>query len=231
LATNFVFLPGLKTETAELASELLGKSTVWSHTAVDMVGGKGGDNERSSEIGRELMMTSEIRQLVRHRQAIAVIGSLPPVKLAYPPYAFKEDLPRYVVKTVGDWHEVEVSGSREVEESNSLDVMKHLGDTLPDEVVYVAEEDASPKSDRPDFLGAIRRPVTIDVTATPNKSPRLVKATPTLAEKNVSEPAKNSVTPTTNSETLTPVAPADKGATDDVFDIFDVIDKIEEGLQ
>ena len=160
-----------------------------------------------------------------------MIGSLPPVKMAYPPYAFKEDLPRYVVKTDGDLYEVEVSGSREVEESNSLDVMKHLGDTLPDEVVYVAEEDASPKSDRPDFLGAIRRPVTIDVTATPNKSPRLVKATPTQAEKNVSEPAKNSVTPTTNSETLTPVAPADKGPTDDVFDIFDVIDKIEEGLQ
>ncbi len=99
LFTNYIFLPGATNQTAELATKLLDKVTTWSHTAVDVVGGSGGDNERSSEIGRELMTTGEVRQLVEYRQALAIVATFPPIKMAFPKFAFDPKRPKFEIKT------------------------------------------------------------------------------------------------------------------------------------
>lgn len=81
-----IFLPGLDDVTTQFASRRIGQTTVWSHTTVDGKGKKL-DNERQSETGRALMDPTEVRQMVRHKQAAVVIDTSPPIKIAYPPYA------------------------------------------------------------------------------------------------------------------------------------------------
>src|SRR5262249_6309915 len=48
---------------------------------------------RTSEVGRPLMDASEIRQMVKYKEAIAVISNAPPVRLTYPKYARLEHPP------------------------------------------------------------------------------------------------------------------------------------------
>src|SRR5262249_30218300 len=42
-------------------------------------------NERLSEAGRDLLDAAELRQMPEHTQAMAIIGSAPPVKFGFPP--------------------------------------------------------------------------------------------------------------------------------------------------
>lgn len=88
---TMIFLPGLDHRTAEYASKRIGQATVWQSTSVDVQDGNKFDSERSTEVGRALLDATEVRRLVKHRQAVAIIGNAPPVKFSYPPMA--KDIP------------------------------------------------------------------------------------------------------------------------------------------
>jgi type IV secretion system protein VirD4 len=82
---TMVFLPGLDQRTTEFAAKRVGNSTVLQHTTVDAVGTQN-DAERLAETKRNLMDPTELRQLVRHKQAIAIIDTAAPIKFSYPPF-------------------------------------------------------------------------------------------------------------------------------------------------
>ena len=82
---TMIFLPGLDQRTTEFAARRVGRTTVLQHTTVDAVGTKN-DAERLAEAKRDLMDAAEIRQLVRHKQAVAIIDTAPPIKFTYPPF-------------------------------------------------------------------------------------------------------------------------------------------------
>jgi type IV secretory pathway TraG/TraD family ATPase VirD4 len=84
---TMIFLPGLDHRTAEYASKRIGQATVWQSTSVDVKEGAKFDSERSSEVGRSLMDASEVRRMIKHRQAVAIIGNAPPVRFSYPAFA------------------------------------------------------------------------------------------------------------------------------------------------
>ena len=88
-----VFLPGVDQRTAEYASKRLGMTTALQSSSVDVHGGDRFDSERTSEVGRPLMDASEIRQMVKYKQAIAIISNAPPVRLTYPKFARLENPP------------------------------------------------------------------------------------------------------------------------------------------
>lgn len=88
-----IFLPGLDQRTAEYAAKRLGTTTVLQSTSVDVHDGNRFDSERTSEVGRPLMDAGEIRQMVKYKQAIAIISNAPPVRLTYPKYARLENPP------------------------------------------------------------------------------------------------------------------------------------------
>jgi hypothetical protein len=90
---TMIFLPGLDHRTAEYASKRIGQATVWQSTSLDVKEGNRFDSERSTEVGRALMDASEVRRMVKHRQAVAIIGNAPPVRLSYPPMAKLKDAP------------------------------------------------------------------------------------------------------------------------------------------
>jgi hypothetical protein len=81
---TMVFLPGLDAETAQYAAKRIGRTTVLQHSVVDATGDVY-DHDRLSEAGRDLLDASELRQMPEHRQAVAIIGSAPPVKFGFPP--------------------------------------------------------------------------------------------------------------------------------------------------
>lgn len=82
-----IFLPGVDQRTAEYAAKRLGATTVLQSTSVDVKHGDKFDSERTSETGRQLMDAAEIRQMVKYKQAVAVISNAPPVRLRYPAFA------------------------------------------------------------------------------------------------------------------------------------------------
>ncbi|MGH9765996.1 MAG: type IV secretory system conjugative DNA transfer family protein [Blastocatellia bacterium] len=88
-----VFLPGVDQRTAEYASKRLGMTTTLQSSSVDVHGGDKFDSERTSEVGRPLMDASEIRQMVKYKQAVAIISNAPPVCLTYPKFARLENPP------------------------------------------------------------------------------------------------------------------------------------------
>ncbi|NOT62670.1 MAG: hypothetical protein HOP19_20885 [Acidobacteria bacterium] len=45
------------------------------------------------EVGRALLDASEVRRLVKHRQAVAIIGNALPVRLSYPPFGWLKHAP------------------------------------------------------------------------------------------------------------------------------------------
>jgi type IV secretory pathway TraG/TraD family ATPase VirD4 len=87
-----VFLPGVDQRTAEYASKRLGTTTVMQASSVDVHDGNKLDQERSTEVGRALMDASEIRQMTKYKQAVAIISNAPPVRLTFPKLA-KADHP------------------------------------------------------------------------------------------------------------------------------------------
>lgn len=88
-----VFLPGIDQRTAEYASRRLGTTTVLQSSLVDVREGDKFDSERTTEVGRPLMDASEIRQMVKYKQAVAIISNAPPVRLTYPKFAKAENPP------------------------------------------------------------------------------------------------------------------------------------------
>jgi type IV secretory pathway TraG/TraD family ATPase VirD4 len=78
-----IFLPGLDSETAQYAAKRIGRTTVLQHTSVDAPGSIY-DNERLAETGRDLLDAAELRQMAEYTQAVAIIGSTPPVKFGFP---------------------------------------------------------------------------------------------------------------------------------------------------
>jgi type IV secretory pathway TraG/TraD family ATPase VirD4 len=85
---TMIFLPGLDDKTARYAAGRVGKTTVLQRTSVDATGTKY-DNERHAEHIRDLLDHSELRQLVRHTQAVAIIDNVPPIKFRFPPFALR----------------------------------------------------------------------------------------------------------------------------------------------
>jgi type IV secretion system protein VirD4 len=82
---TMVFLPGLDQRTTEFAAKRVGRTTVLQHTTVDATG-RQNDAERLAETKRDLIDAAEVRQLVRHKQAVAIIDTAPPIKFTYPPF-------------------------------------------------------------------------------------------------------------------------------------------------
>src|SRR5262249_48907130 len=81
---TMVFLPGLDQRTTEFAARRVGRTTVLQHTTVDATGTQN-DAERLAETKRDLIDAAELRQLVRHKQAVAIIDTAAPIKFSYPP--------------------------------------------------------------------------------------------------------------------------------------------------
>ncbi len=84
------FLPALTAETAEYASKLIGKTTTLQRSSTDAVGNSL-DNEKLSEVGKDLMDTSDIRQMLRYTQGVAVINNAPPIRFGFPSDAKEKD--------------------------------------------------------------------------------------------------------------------------------------------
>ena len=97
--STMIFLPGLDQATTEFAARRVGKTTVLQHTTIDAVGNQY-DAERLAETKRDLMDPAELRQLVSHKQAVAIIGTAAPIKFSFPPFvqAVGEELSRAVNK-------------------------------------------------------------------------------------------------------------------------------------
>jgi type IV secretory pathway TraG/TraD family ATPase VirD4 len=68
-------------------------TTALQSSSVDVHGGDRFDSERTSEVGRQLMDATEIRQMVKYKQAVAIISNAPPVRLTYPKFAKLENPP------------------------------------------------------------------------------------------------------------------------------------------
>jgi type IV secretory pathway TraG/TraD family ATPase VirD4 len=96
---NKYALPGVTGKAAKFFSEGAGPTTVLSRTSVD-ANSDANDSERASETGRPLADVSELRQMLVHTQAMAVITDVPAIFFAFPPTAKEVDdreypLPHY----------------------------------------------------------------------------------------------------------------------------------------
>ncbi len=100
---TMVFLPGLDAETAQYAAKRIGRTTVLQHSVVDATGDVF-DQDRLSETGRDLLDAAELRQMAEHTQAVAIIGSAPPVRFGFPHCAktgpLAHPLPREIAQPV-----------------------------------------------------------------------------------------------------------------------------------
>jgi len=115
---TMIFLPGLDSETAQYAAKRIGRTTVLQHTSVDGPGSTY-DNERDSEAGRDLIDASELRQMLAHSQAVAIIGTAPPIMMGFPPHntggPVARALPREVARPLS-LREAEVAFAKRLEE-------------------------------------------------------------------------------------------------------------------
>lgn len=78
-----IFLPGLGPETCSYATELAGRTTALARQSTDGVGSRY-DNERATETGRNLIDPADVRQMLAHTEALAIISTEPPVRLGIP---------------------------------------------------------------------------------------------------------------------------------------------------
>jgi hypothetical protein len=78
-----IFLPGLGPETCSYATELAGRTTALARQSTDGVGARY-DNERATETGRNLIDPADVRQMLAHTEALAIISTEPPVRLGIP---------------------------------------------------------------------------------------------------------------------------------------------------
>ena len=92
------FLPGCGHTTTQYASQLVADTTVWSHTFDDAPGTEN-DKARSSEASRPLITPAEVRQLLKFKQAITIVETMPPVKWTFP--AAAKTGPRLIPRRFG----------------------------------------------------------------------------------------------------------------------------------
>jgi type IV secretory pathway TraG/TraD family ATPase VirD4 len=117
-----IYLPGLDIETAQYAARRIGRTTVLQHTGVDAPGTIY-DNERLAETGRDLLDAAELRQMPEYAQAVAIIGSAPPVRFGFPECAksgrIAHALPRELSKpiTLAEAEETLTEHSRDAAET------------------------------------------------------------------------------------------------------------------
>jgi type IV secretory pathway TraG/TraD family ATPase VirD4 len=100
---TMVFLPGLDAETSQYAAKRTGRTTVLQYSVVDARGDVY-DQDRFSETGRDLLDAAELRQMAEHTQAVAIIGSAPPVRFGFPHCAkggpLAHPLPREIAQLI-----------------------------------------------------------------------------------------------------------------------------------
>lgn len=116
---TFVFLPGITDQvTLEWASQLTGQTTAWQHTSVDVFGSAAFDSSRSTEVGRPLLTTAEIRQMVKYEEALALISNVPPIRFRYPEMVAVANppQPKRVITERGLVHEENLEEDQEVVE-------------------------------------------------------------------------------------------------------------------
>lgn len=78
-----VLLPGAGIATAEYFAKCVGDTTVQKHTSVDARGSRY-DNERLSDVQRRLIDATELRQLPKYREAVAIVSTHPPIRFRFP---------------------------------------------------------------------------------------------------------------------------------------------------
>ncbi|MCI0392553.1 MAG: type IV secretory system conjugative DNA transfer family protein [Acidobacteria bacterium] len=146
---SMVFLPGLDAETAQYAAKRIGRTTVLQHTVVDATGNVF-DNERLSEAGRDLLDAAELRQMPEHTQAVAIIGSAPPVKFGFPPCGknglLAHPLPREITRPVSLADAEEAFAMRRAEGATaefSSDIGANLNVLPPDSRENIVQPDWS----------------------------------------------------------------------------------------
>jgi hypothetical protein len=119
---SMVFLPGLDAETAHYAAKRIGRTTVLQNTGVDAAGNVF-DQDRLSEAGRDLLDAAELRQMPEYGQAVAIIGSAPPVKFRFLPCAesgpLAHPLPRETARPVSLADAEEAFALRQAEEATA----------------------------------------------------------------------------------------------------------------
>ena len=130
---TMIFLPGLDQRTTTFAASRVGKSTVLQHTTIDATGTQY-DAERLAETKRDLIDAAELRQLVRHKQAVAIIDTAPPIKFSYPPLvqaapdglsqAGYKGLPRVIGFKRAESEAKSLEGLRSLKRSNTDDGVK-----------------------------------------------------------------------------------------------------------
>lgn len=95
-----IFLPGLGIASAEYAAKCIGDTTVLKHTSVDGRGSKF-DNERYSDVGRRLIDATEIRQIRRFTEALAIVGTAPPIRFVFPERCLLDEEEYFEAPNVG----------------------------------------------------------------------------------------------------------------------------------
>jgi type IV secretory pathway TraG/TraD family ATPase VirD4 len=78
-----ILLPGAGIATAEYFAKCIGDTTVQKHTSVDARGSRF-DNERLSDVQRRLIDATELRQLPKYREAVAIVSTHPPIRFRFP---------------------------------------------------------------------------------------------------------------------------------------------------
>jgi type IV secretory pathway TraG/TraD family ATPase VirD4 len=82
---SMVFLSGLDRSTADFGARLAGWNAT-EHRVIDRKTKRKSRAERLAEVECVSLYAEEIRQLVRHKRAVALMGSAPPIKFLYPPF-------------------------------------------------------------------------------------------------------------------------------------------------
>ncbi|MEK6409615.1 MAG: type IV secretory system conjugative DNA transfer family protein [Acidobacteriota bacterium] len=124
---TMIFLPGLDQRTTEFAATRVGRTTVLQQTTIDAVGTQN-DAERLAETRRDLVDAAELRQLVRHKQAVAIIDTAPPIKFSYPPFIQASPATLSSPAYKGTPHIINLKGAQKV---NRPDGDKRTGSTNP----------------------------------------------------------------------------------------------------
>lgn len=147
--TTKTFLPGCDDVTAHFAARLVGQTTVWGHTFDDAPGTQY-DKTRTTEAARSLIDPAELRQLLKHKQAITITETMPPVKWTFPPSA--KTGPRVIPREYGA---PRIFNFLDAEERTSERRLK----ALPDAQQYASEVASSARRD----TSAIMMPPTVSV--------------------------------------------------------------------
>lgn len=129
-----IFLPGLVDETADLVVKLLGKTTGFQRSSNDAVG-RALDSERVTEIARDLMDTTALREMLPYRQAVAVVETAHPIRLGFPPDASVVD-PR---RSIPVRYDMEYAGTAEAARLYGQMFGLGVGEKSPVELVIEGE--------------------------------------------------------------------------------------------